>query len=200
MVSNRITVGYGLGMTALYAVLIAYLGSAEIIFGETFDQDANFPYIFGGLAMVTGISMLVNARFVRSIGTRRVAHTVLLAYLVAAAGLVALALSSGGRPALAPFLAGLAAMFAGHALMIPNMNSIAMEPMAQVAGTASSILGAVQLGIGALLGSFIDRAFDGTVLPLSIGFAAYGLLALALVLWAEGGRLQLRRREVSTAL
>jgi len=200
VVSSRVTVGYGLGMTALYAALIAYLGSAEVIFGETFDQDANFPYIFGGLATVTGISMLVNARFVRSIGTRRVAHTVLLAYLVAAAGLVALALSSGGRPALPPFLAGLAAMFAGQALMIPNMNSIAMEPMAEVAGTASSILGAVQLGVGALLGSFVDQSFDGTVLPLSLGFAAYGMLALTLVFWAEGGRLRLRRREVSATL
>ena len=44
----------------------------------------------------------------------------------------------------------------------------------------------------ALLGSFIDRAFDGTILPLSIGFLGYGLAALGLVLWAEGGRLRLR--------
>lgn len=192
VLSSRVAVGYGLAMTALYAVLIAYLGSAEIIFGETFDQGANFPYIFGGLAAVMGVAMLVNSRIVRSLGTRRVAHTVLIGYLVAAAGLVVLALSTGGRPSLGPFLAGLATMFAGHALMIPNMNSIAMEPMARVAGTASSILGAAQLGVGALLGSFIDRAFDGTILPLSIGFAGYGLLAFGLVLWAEGGRLRLR--------
>jgi hypothetical protein len=25
------------------------------------------------------------------------------------------------------------------------------------------------------LGSFIDRAFDGTMLPLAVGFAGYGL-------------------------
>jgi len=76
-------------------------------------------------------------------------------------------------------------------LLIPNLNSIAMEPMARVAGTASSIMGAAQLGLGALLGSLIDRAFDGTVLPLALGFLLYGVLAFALVLWAEGGRLRL---------
>lgn len=191
VLSNRIAVGYGLAMTALYAVFISYLGSSEIIFGEVFAQDENFPYLFGTLAAVMGGAMLVNARIVRSIGTRRVAHTVLVAYLPAAAGFLALALSTEGRPGLLPFMAGLATLFTGHALMIPNLNSIAMEPMARVAGTASSILGAAQLGVGALLGSLIDRAFDGTILPLAIGFGGYGLAAFALVLWAEGGRLRL---------
>ncbi|MFW6084252.1 MAG: multidrug effflux MFS transporter [Gemmatimonadota bacterium] len=195
VLSNRIAVGYGLAMTALYAVFISYLGSSELIFGDVFDQDANFPYIFGGLAAVMGAAMLLNARFVRSIGTRRFSHTVMLAYLVAALGLVVYAYSTGGRPPLLPFLVALAIIFTGHALMIPNLNSIAMDPMEKVAGTASSIMGAAQLGLGALLGSFIDRAFDGTILPLSLGFVGYGLAAFGLVLWAEGGRLRLRSRD-----
>jgi DHA1 family bicyclomycin/chloramphenicol resistance-like MFS transporter len=135
--------------------------------------------------------MLVNARIVRSVGTRRLAHRVLVVYLVAAAGFATYAWSTGGRPPLGFFLLGLATMFTSHALLIPNLNSIAMEPMARVAGTASSIMGAAQLGLGALLGSLIDRAFDGTVLPLALGFALYGVLAFALVVWAEGGRLRL---------
>jgi DHA1 family bicyclomycin/chloramphenicol resistance-like MFS transporter len=137
----------------------------------------------------------VNARIVRSVGTRRLAHRVLLVYLAAAAGFAVYALATGGRPPLGFFLFGLATMFASHALLIPNLNAIAMEPMARVAGTASSIMGAAQLGLGALLGSFIDRAFDGTILPLVLGFAAYGALACGLVLWAEGGRLRLGRAD-----
>ena len=194
VLSNRIAVGYGLAMTALYAAFISYLGSSELIFGDVFGQDANFPYIFGGLAAVMGAAMLLNARIVRAIGARRLSHTVLLAYLAAATALWAYALSTGGTPPLLPFLVALAVLFTGHALMIPNLNSIAMDPMARVAGTASSILGAAQLGLGALLGSFIDRAFDGTILPLSIGFVGYGIAALTLVLWAEGGGLRLRGR------
>ena len=194
VLSNRIAVGYGLAMTALYAAFISYLGSSELIFGDVFGQDANFPYIFGALAAVMGAAMLLNARIVRAIGARRLSHTVLLAYLAAATALWAYALSTGGTPPLLPFLVALAVLFTGHALMIPNLNSIAMDPMARVAGTASSILGAAQLGLGALLGSFIDRAFDGTILPLSIGFVGYGVMALGLVMWAEGGRLRLRGR------
>jgi DHA1 family bicyclomycin/chloramphenicol resistance-like MFS transporter len=185
VVSNRTTVGYTLAMTAFYSVFISYLGTAEIIFSQTYDQGANFPYIFGGLAAVMGIAMVVNSRIVRRVGTRRLTRHVLVGYLVGAAALVALALLNGGRPPLIAFLAGLAAMFGSHALLVPNMNSIAMGPMAEVAGTASSIMGAAQLGVGALLAALLDRAFDGTVTPLSFGFLGYGLLAAALVTWAE---------------
>ena len=34
-----------------------------------------------------------------------------------------------------------------------------------------------------------DRAFDGTVRPLALGFLGLGAVALLLVLWAERGRL-----------
>jgi MFS transporter, DHA1 family, multidrug resistance protein len=61
--------------------------------------------------------------------------------------------------------------------------------MAHVAGTAASVIGAVQVAGGALLGILLDRAFDGTIIPISLGFLGYGVVALALVLWAEDGRL-----------
>lgn len=187
--SNRSTMSYTLALTALYGVLTSYLASSEIIFGETFDRAETYPIIFGGLAAVMGIAMLANARVVGRIGTRRLAHGVLIAYVVAAGGLVALSTATGGRPPLWMFLVGLAAMLFAHALLIPNFNTIAMAPMAEVAGVASSVIGAIQISIGALLGALLDRAFDGTIHPLSVGFLFYGVIALLLVLWAEEGRL-----------
>ena len=189
VVSHRRTATYTLAMTALYGVFTSYIGSAEIIFGETFGRADDFPLIFGGLAAVMGVAMLVNARIVSRVGTRRLAHRVLLAYVAAAALLVVLALVTAGRPPLWLFLVGLAAMLASHALLIPNFNTIAMQPMGAIAGTASSVIGAVQLAVGALLGALLDQAFDGTVLPLAWGFLGYGVLALALVTWAERGEL-----------
>jgi DHA1 family bicyclomycin/chloramphenicol resistance-like MFS transporter len=188
-VSNRQAVGYGLAMTALYAVFTSYLASAEIIFGETFGRADIFPYLFGGVAAAMGCAMLANAWIVERIGTRQLGHAVLLTYVIMAAVLVAVAVAAAGRPPLPVFVVGLAAMLSAHAFLIPNFNTIAMDPMASVAGTASSVIGAVQIAVGALLGSQLDRAFDGTVRPISYGFLGYGLLALALVLWAERGRL-----------
>lgn len=192
VVSNRETVAYGLGMTVLYGAFTSYIGSAELIFGSTFDQRAAFPVIFGGLAAVMGVAMATNGRIVERVGTRRLAHVVMAGYVAVSAGLVAIATATGGRPPLWLWLVGMAAMLASHALLIPNFSSLAMQPMGRIAGTASSIVGAVQLAGGALLGAVIDQAFDGTVRPLAVGFLIGGLVTLGLLLWGEGGRLRLR--------
>ncbi|HSJ44095.1 MAG TPA: multidrug effflux MFS transporter [Euzebyales bacterium] len=189
VVSNRQSVAYGLAMTALYGVFTSYLASAEIIFGEAFGRADIFPYLFGGIAAAMGVAMLANAWIVERVGTRRLGHIVLLTYVVMACGLVVMVEANDGRPPLAAFVLGVAAMLSAHALLIPNFNTIAMDPMAEVAGTASSVIGGVQVAVGALLGWQLDRAFDGTVTPISYGFLGYGLLALALVVWAERGRL-----------
>lgn len=189
VLSNRQAMAYGLAMTALYGAFISYLGSAELIFSETFDSAGAFPYLFGAVAAVMGVAMLANAGVVERVGTRRLAHAVLLAYVVMALGMVVVALATGGRPPLAVFVVGLSAMLGAHALLLPNFNTIALAPLARVAGTASSVLGAAQIAIGALLGAQIDNAFDGTIRPLAFGFLGYGVIAAALVLWAERGRL-----------
>jgi len=189
VVSDRRTVGYTLAMASLYGVFASYLGGAEIIFGDTFGQAANFPLLFGGLAAVMGAAMLANARMVGRVGTRQLTHGVLIGYAAAALALFIVSLATGGRPPLAVFIAMMAMLLSLQALLIPNFNTIAMAPMGRLAGTASSVVGAVQLSAGAVLGAVLDRAFDGTVLPLSVGAMIYAGVALGLVLWAEGGRL-----------
>ncbi|WP_370324317.1 multidrug effflux MFS transporter [Euzebya sp.] len=189
VVANRQTRAYTLAMTALYGSFTSYLGSSEIIIGDVFDAAGSFPVIFGGLAAVMGVGMLVNARIVEAVGARRLSHVLLLGYVACSAVFAGVALATGGTPPLWAYLLAMAPLLGCHALVIPNFNTIAMDPMGAVAGTASSVIGSVQIAVGALLGSLLDAAFDGTVRPLAIGFFGYGLLALALVLWAERGRL-----------
>jgi MFS transporter, DHA1 family, multidrug resistance protein len=133
--------------------------------------------------------MLLNARVVEHVGVRRLGHGMMLVYLVIAAGVVGVSALTDGRPPLWGFVLAIAPLLASHALLIPNLNTVAMTHMAPVAGTASSLIGAIQIAVGALLGSTVDRAFDGSILPLSIAFLGYGVVALVLLLWAERGRL-----------
>jgi DHA1 family bicyclomycin/chloramphenicol resistance-like MFS transporter len=133
--------------------------------------------------------MLANARLVGRVGTRQLTHWVLVGYTAAATALFVMSLATDGRPPLAVFVVMMAILLSLQALLIPNFNTIAMGPMGRLAGTASSVIGAVQLSAGAVLGSLLDRAFDGTVLPLSVGAMSYAGVALGFVLWAERGRL-----------
>ena len=102
---------------------------------------------------------------------------------------VALAAAYAGRPPLLLFGLVLAASHFLASLTFPNFNAMAMEPLGAVAGTASSFMGFYTTLMGALLGLAIGQAFDGTVLPLGLGYLALSILVVLVVFWTEKGRL-----------
>ena len=74
-------------------------------------------------------------------------------------------------------------------LTLSNFNAMAMEPLGAIAGTASSFIGFYTTLVGALLGFTVGQAFDGTVMPLGVGYLCFSVLAVLVVLWTEKGRL-----------
>lgn len=185
VLGNRQTFGYAMAMTMTFAVFSSYLASSERIFGDFYGRADQFPLIFGGIAAVMGAAMLVNANLVERIGAKRITHVSLIGYVFAALVFNFASLASGGDLAFWAFVSGLAVMVSLHALLIPNFNSIAMLPMGHIAGTASAVIGTVSLAGGALLGAVIDRQYQNSAAPLIISFAAFGVLALLWILWAE---------------
>jgi len=189
VMTNRQTVGYTLVLTFLFGVFLSYLASSELIWNDVFGLGDWFPLIFGGLAVIMGGASLFGASIVGRLGVRRLVHVALLAYLTFAALLVLLAIATAGRPGFWPFVVLLAAALAMHALLIPNVNTMAMAPVGEVAGTASALIGSISMGFGALIGSSIDRAFNGTVSPFSVAFLVGALAAIGVVVITERGRL-----------
>lgn len=124
---------------------------------------------------------LINARIVQRVGTRRLGNVAMLGYLAAAVAMVAISVAYQGVPPLWLYLIPLTAALAGHALLIPNLNALAMAPMGHVAGMACALTGAFQIAVGAMLGAVIDQLFDGTVAPLSWSFLIIGVVAYALI-------------------
>jgi DHA1 family bicyclomycin/chloramphenicol resistance-like MFS transporter len=57
--------------------------------------------------------------------------------------------------------------------------------MGSVAGTAAAIIGLISILGGSIIGSFIDRAFNGTILPLALSAALLGIISLAFAMWAD---------------
>jgi DHA1 family bicyclomycin/chloramphenicol resistance-like MFS transporter len=63
-------------------------------------------------------------------------------------------------------------------IMGPMSVSLALEPMADKAGTAAAILGVAQLGVGAAFAALVDAQIDTTVTPMVLGSLLYGSLGL----------------------
>ncbi len=137
--------------------------------------------------MVMAAASLLNSRIVGRLGMRRVSHGALIGYILFTGTHALIALS--GHETLLLF-----ALFQGGAMFCfgligPNFGALAMDPLGHVAGTASSVQGFVTTVVGALLGFYIGQHFDGTVVPITLGFALCGLVALIIVLIVEKGRL-----------
>lgn len=188
--TNRVAVGYASGMGLMMGCIMAYVGMAQPIFEtEVYGLGPLFPLAFGLIAVVMGLASLTNARLVRRVGMRRMSHVGLCGFILASALQLGVAFLFDGRPPLLLFGVLLALSQFGFSLTMPNFNSMAMEPLGAVAGTASSFLGFYTTLLGALLGLGIGQFFDGTVIPLSAGYLGLGVTSLLIVLWTERGRL-----------
>ncbi|WP_454916287.1 multidrug effflux MFS transporter [Xanthobacter sediminis] len=189
-VTTRRAVGYATAMGLMMGCLMSYVGSASQVFQtDVYRLGTLFPAVFAGVAGVMAVASFLNASLVRQVGMRRLSHGGLLGFLVVGMGLVAAALAFDGRPPFWMFCALIALGQFLFALTVPNFNSMAMEPLGSVAGTASSFIGCYTTLMAALLGLAAGRAFDGTVLPLSLTYLVLSALALVATLWAERWRL-----------
>jgi DHA1 family bicyclomycin/chloramphenicol resistance-like MFS transporter len=123
-------------------------------------------------------AMLLNGRLVERIGLTRLIGITFVASLVAVTAMLVVALATGGEPPFWLFVVQISAVLFFQQMLIPNINAAAMRPLADVAGTGAAILGMVSGAVGAVIGELINHQFDGTVLPLSIGFVVAAVVAV----------------------
>lgn len=187
---NRVAVGYATALGLLTGCIMGYVGSAQQVFDTgLYRLGTLFPLAFGLVAGAMGAATLVNARLVRRVGMRPLSHLGLTLFVGVAVAQVGLGLAYHGHPPLWMFLCVLGLNQFLISFAMPNFNALALQPLGEIAGTASSFLGFYTTILGAFCGYLIGQAFDGSVLPIGIGYAGLGALALLVVVWTERGRL-----------
>ena len=187
VLSDRLSVGYTLAMTAITGALFAFINSSQQIFFDVFEEPGLFTTVFGLMAAGIAVASLTNARLVERLGSRRLSHLALIGFITSAAVHAGVALS--GNESLISFalLQGLTMFCFGF--IAGNFGALAMNNMGRIAGTASSVQGFVSTTFGSLTGFVIGQSFDGTAAPMTVGITLCGTLALAAVLVAERGKL-----------
>lgn len=183
VVTHRQTMALTVAITFLFASMTAYLGSSEVILEDVYGYGAWFPLFFGVIAVLLAINSLNNARLVGRLGVIPLVRGQAIIGVVAAIGLVAVSFTGDGQPNFWLFTLALCVVLPLVQGLSPNSNSLAMEPLPHVAGTASSIIATVTAAGGALLGGMASSAFDGTVRPFAIYILVFISLAAASILW-----------------
>lgn len=192
IVTHRTSMGYMIASGALMGGLMGFVISAQQIFFDIFHAPTVFPIAFAAIAGWMGVGSFFNSRLVGRIGARRLSQSALISMI----GLSAIhsLIAWYHLETIWTFMVLQAVTMLSFAFAGSNFSSISMEPFARGAGSAASVQAFVTTLSSAVLGGAIGSMFNGTTLPLSLGFFVYGLASLAIIYWAERGKLFTRPR------
>lgn len=189
VLTDRVALCYTIASTFIFGALFGFINSAQQVYVGIYGLGVWFPVAFAAVALFMALSSFVNAKLVGRFGMRKLSHGSLLGFI--AINFVWLVVQVLG-PQPMPFFLFITffslAMFQ-FGWIGSNFNSLAMEPLGHVAGTASSVLGFMGTIGGSIIGAAIGQAFNGTALPMVTGFFVVSIIGLIFVLIGEKGRL-----------
>lgn len=175
---TRVTLWATVAQMFFSAAFFVWLGSAQPILDTVYGRDSQFTLFFGLSGVGMAVALLSNKRMIARHGTRAMSRRAATTYVVVGVvGLVA-ALVADGVPSVWIWFGWAALANACTTVMTPMSTALALEPMADKAGTVSAILGVAQLGVGALLAALVDARIDDTVTPMIAGSLIFGVAGL----------------------
>jgi DHA1 family bicyclomycin/chloramphenicol resistance-like MFS transporter len=179
--------GYTLAMTVSFSALVAYISSIQQIVFDAFQEGRFIGLVFASIAAPMALASWYNSRVVGRYGLRRVGHTAALAFMLVTTTHATIALA--GLETLPVFIILQALTMASFAFTSSNLGTLAMEHMAPIAGTASSVQGVVGTIGAAIIGFVIGQQFNGTAVPFVVGTALCAAGGFLLIVLTEPRRL-----------
>jgi DHA1 family bicyclomycin/chloramphenicol resistance-like MFS transporter len=164
--------------TFLFSALSSWVASSEHIVGEIYKKPQLFSWVFSGIGVWLAICTLTNSRLSQRFGARRTLLWLLVCYVFVATILLGATLLFRNPPDMVLFVIAVGLLLGVNLAVEPNSSSLAMEPMGNMAGLASSIYGTCFFFLGAGIGSFMSSLMKTSVLPLITGFFIIGVITL----------------------
>jgi DHA1 family bicyclomycin/chloramphenicol resistance-like MFS transporter len=181
LVRHRAFMGYAFTSTFQFSALMSFLSGSPFIFIEKYGiAPRAFGLVFGGMIVFMTLGSLLNARFAPVFGAGRILRYAVIVPAVAGPTALVLGLIEAryGTIGLWPFLACFAPQIATISLIGPNSMAMALQRYPHMAGTASSLMGVMQFGIGAIFGAIVGQTFNGTIAPMTTAMGVAGILCL----------------------
>jgi DHA1 family bicyclomycin/chloramphenicol resistance-like MFS transporter len=179
LVRHRAFMGYALTGAFQFGALFSFLSGSPFVFIERYGIEPRvFGLIFGAQVMFLTAASLTNARFVPRVGARRMLHAAVIVPAVVGPTVLAMGLVEARTAAIGlwPFLPLFVLQIASNSFIGANAMAMALQRYPHMAGTASSLMGVLQFGLGATFGAVVGQAFDGTIMPMT---AAMGIAGIA---------------------
>ncbi len=177
---NRAFIIYGLVSAAATAGFFSYItGSAFVYMSMLGFTETEFGLIYGGNVVGLVLSNQVNRVLLKRYSTQQVLRTV-----AAAQFLLIVFLMIGGFTGFAGKAVILGLIFCylfGFGCITSNAIALALEPFTRNAGTASALIGSLQMVAGALSSGLVSYLHNGTIMPMVSTMAGCTCVGLALL-------------------
>ncbi len=168
---------------ASFAGQFAYISDSPFVLIEGYGvSEAHYGFYFGATALALMVGSLGGGAMLRA-GRSPRAMLALGASLLLAGGLLVVVLTRA-QLGVAGFLGPMLVYFFGIGLVSPSATALAMEPVPQLAGTASAAIGSLQMVAGALSGYETTRIGGSSPRLFASVVAVMGTLAFLLAVAA----------------
>jgi len=185
IVSIPAAIGYTITMGFIFGAFVGYLSSSQQIFQVQYALGNQFPVYFGVLAASIGLASLLNSQMVMRFGMRRLSQVAMISIAVLSSTFMLIVQHYQGHPPLPMLMGYLLGVFFFMGILFGNLNALAMEPLGHIAGLGAAVVGSVSTLIAVGFGVLISAAYDGTIIPLVIGFAVLSIACLITIYWTE---------------
>lgn len=177
LLCHRVFLGCTLAVSAVFAGLFSFISGSPFVLIEVLGLA---PDRFGLAFLVAVVGFMggsfLSGRLLRRLGTPRLVTAGCALCLFGGVSMALLALA--GVVSLAAILVPCWFYFSGAGLAVPVGFAAALAPFPRMAGSASSLLGFLQMGLGGAAGMAVGRFHDGTPWPMALAMALGGCLAL----------------------
>jgi MFS transporter, DHA1 family, multidrug resistance protein len=178
LLRDRWFVGHGLAGGLGFGALFAYISGSSFVLQGIYGVS---PQLYSVLFAMNGLGLIagsqVNARLVGRIGPGTLLRGGLLAIASAAAALLVVVSATG--LGVGAVLVPMFVIVSSLSFVLPNSTALALADHAEVAGTASALLGMGQFVIGALVAPLVGAGGTASAVPMAAVMTAAALAALA---------------------
>lgn len=174
---------YTLGAGIMFGAFVGYLSSSQQILQVQYGTGELFSLYFGALALAIGFSSFANSKLVMKMSMQTLCIAALSVVFSTSIVFFIYAEFVNENPGLLSFMLYMLSTFFCFGILFGNFNSLAVHPLGHIAGVATSVISTVQTLISVMVGNYIGQHYDGTIIPLILGFTICSGITLSLVVW-----------------
>ncbi len=144
-----------------------------------------FPVVFAALALAIGFASFVNGKLVSRFGMANMAMWAVRLQSVTAVIMLPMAFGFEGHPPLTFFIIYCVVTLFCVGILFGNLNAMAMTPVGHIAGLGTAVVGSLSTLVALPVSAAIGAFYDGTVMPMVMGFGVCSVLTWWLLSWVK---------------